>query len=427
MQGGAHHGSSYGEAMSAELRRLQAKQLKRLHQAAEAAQVDLGPGWTTEVKVRQQGTTAGIVHIQTSMSDRRTHKILAGVKQHPQLQEHHTGAQALGLQLGAATLLSICLPSVTALDIQRPLHRNASDYGAGTTDTYYRSNTGKRFRSIKAALEHMGKPVVQVKSSKKDAPSKPAPEKHEIQKPPSPIRHHTSKLIIKGSMLRAATGPGQATAADTANAQASTHEAAQADKQAEGAPKQGDIETPVTQPATQSQSTAGPTNPGNNSASMSGLLAPAGNSTPGIKQAAAPESSQGKADPEAPTPGQPLPSSAKRGTTHHPPGLSQGSRGRDDSMDVKQKAPGETSLGQPDVKEQGSGAAQAAETAADAKATAEQCTGHRAADEKHIPSLAVNTTLGTGRRKRKSAFSASLQPCNTSVFWPAVHFYVSTP
>ena len=47
--------------MGAELQRLQAKQLKRLHQAAEAAQVDLGPGWTAEVKVRQQGTTAGIM------------------------------------------------------------------------------------------------------------------------------------------------------------------------------------------------------------------------------------------------------------------------------------------------------------------------------------------------------------------------------
>ena len=49
--------------MSAELQRLQAKQLKRLHQAAEAAEVDLGPGWTAEVKVRQQGTTAGMVHL----------------------------------------------------------------------------------------------------------------------------------------------------------------------------------------------------------------------------------------------------------------------------------------------------------------------------------------------------------------------------
>ena len=68
-QGGAHHGSSYGEAMSAELKRLQAKQLKRLHQAAEAAEVDLGPGWTAEVKVRQQGTTAGIAHIHNSTSD----------------------------------------------------------------------------------------------------------------------------------------------------------------------------------------------------------------------------------------------------------------------------------------------------------------------------------------------------------------------
>lgn len=68
MQGGAHHGSSYDEAMSAELQRLQAKQLKRLHQAAEAAEVDLGPGWTAEVKVRQQGTTAGMVSTHNNMS-----------------------------------------------------------------------------------------------------------------------------------------------------------------------------------------------------------------------------------------------------------------------------------------------------------------------------------------------------------------------
>ena len=38
----------------------QAKQLERLHQAAEAAGIDLGSGWTAEVKVRQQGSTAGV-------------------------------------------------------------------------------------------------------------------------------------------------------------------------------------------------------------------------------------------------------------------------------------------------------------------------------------------------------------------------------
>jgi len=52
----------YGEYMSAELQRLQAKQLSRLHEAAEAAGVNLGSGWIAEVKVRQQGTTAGTMH-----------------------------------------------------------------------------------------------------------------------------------------------------------------------------------------------------------------------------------------------------------------------------------------------------------------------------------------------------------------------------
>ena len=48
------------QALSKKHKGLQAKQLERLHQAAEAAGVDLGSGWTAEVKVRQQGSTAGI-------------------------------------------------------------------------------------------------------------------------------------------------------------------------------------------------------------------------------------------------------------------------------------------------------------------------------------------------------------------------------
>ena len=48
------------QVLSKKHKDLQAKQLERLHQAAEAAGVDLGSGWTAEVKVRQQGSTAGI-------------------------------------------------------------------------------------------------------------------------------------------------------------------------------------------------------------------------------------------------------------------------------------------------------------------------------------------------------------------------------
>jgi hypothetical protein len=53
------------EYVSTDIRRLQVKQLKRLHQAAKAAGVELGPGWTAEVKVRQQGTTAGASHLHS--------------------------------------------------------------------------------------------------------------------------------------------------------------------------------------------------------------------------------------------------------------------------------------------------------------------------------------------------------------------------
>ena len=48
------------QVLSKKHKALQAKQLERLHQAAEAAGADLGSGWTAEVKVRQQGSTAGI-------------------------------------------------------------------------------------------------------------------------------------------------------------------------------------------------------------------------------------------------------------------------------------------------------------------------------------------------------------------------------
>ena len=48
------------QVLSKKHKGLQAKQLERLHQAAEAASIDLGPGWTAEVKVRQQGSTAGM-------------------------------------------------------------------------------------------------------------------------------------------------------------------------------------------------------------------------------------------------------------------------------------------------------------------------------------------------------------------------------
>ena len=287
---------------------------------------------------------------------------------------------------------------------------NAHVCGAGTTDTYYRSSNGKRFRSIKAALEHMGKPVVQVKSSKKDAPSKAAPEKHVDQKKsPSPIRHHTSKLIIKGSMLRAAAGPGQAKPADTANAQASAHQAAQGDKQAEDGPETGDLKGYAAEPAEQSQSTAGPTNPGKNFASMSALAAPAGSSPAGIKQTAAPGSSQGKANPKAPAPGQPVPSPEINAAALNLAGLFQGSRGKNDSMGVKQEPTGQSTQGKKGDHGQGSASAEHAEATADATA-AKQCTGDRAADEKHAPSLAVKTLLGSGRRKRKSAFPSPCQP-----------------
>ena len=54
------------QVLSKKHKGLQAKQLERLHQAAEAASINLGPGWTAKVKVRQQGSTAGIAHCRQS-------------------------------------------------------------------------------------------------------------------------------------------------------------------------------------------------------------------------------------------------------------------------------------------------------------------------------------------------------------------------
>lgn len=87
---------------------------------------------------------------------------------------------------------------------------------AGSTDTYYRSSGGKRFRSIRAALEHMGKPPESKgKTPKKGPAANSSPDKPDRQKPSIPFRHHTSKLIIKGSMLRADNASGQTSAAET--------------------------------------------------------------------------------------------------------------------------------------------------------------------------------------------------------------------
>ncbi len=78
-------------------------------------------------------------------------------------------------------------------------------------------------------------------------------------------------------------------------------------------------------------------------------------------------------------------------------------------MDVKQEPTGDSSQGKTGVPGRGSASAQPAETAAAGTAAAEQCTGDTAADEKHTPSPALKTSLGTGRRKRKSAFPALIK------------------
>ena len=80
---------------------------------------------------------------------------------------------------------------------------------AGSTDTYYRNTAGKRFRSIKAVLEHifMARPAAASIKAKAAFPaSLQQPSSAHGPQLQSPVSHRTSKLIIKGSMLRADAG-----------------------------------------------------------------------------------------------------------------------------------------------------------------------------------------------------------------------------
>ena len=140
---------------------------------------------------------------------------------------------------------------------------------AGSTDTYYRNSTGKRFRSIKAVLEHMvvASPVA---ASTKAQASVPASlqQLSSAQGPrlQSPVSHRTSKLIIKGSMLRADAGQAGA---------------------------------------------VGPTSAGRNFGSLSAIMKPSESRGPKAEQESPLAGSSGDEAPKLPPSGQPASSPAK--------------------------------------------------------------------------------------------------------------------
>ena len=140
---------------------------------------------------------------------------------------------------------------------------------AGSTDTYYRNNTGKRFRSIKAVLEHMIVASPAAASTKAQAAvpaSLQQPSSAQGPRLQSPVFHRTSKLIIKGSMLRADAGQAGA---------------------------------------------VGPTSAGKNFGSLSAIMKPSESTDPKLEQEGAVAGSRGDGGPELPPFGQPASSSAK--------------------------------------------------------------------------------------------------------------------
>ena len=255
---------------------------------------------------------------------------------------------------------------------------------AGSTDTYYRSSTGKRFRSIKAALEHMIEPGARVTSPKKEPVASPGPDRHSSgkgQKSPSPTRHHTSKLIIRGSMLKPSPTPEQAAPAPAG----SENPAQEAVKEDEAHPAGTAQLAPMF-----SAGFEGPTSPGKNFGSMSALLNSPKNSAPEAQQKSA-QKPCGDKGPKAVTSGRAAASAAQRATASAP------TADADASKNVADSQPADNSF---------KGAVSRQEAADQEKAHAEpngENPGTQAEDKTKgdQEALTVKTQPGSSRRKRK--------------------------
>ena len=222
------------------------------------------------------------------------------------------------------------------------------------------------------------------------------------QKPSSPLPHHTSKLTIKGSMLKADTGSGQSAVADGAvGASGDTR------FKSEGIAATG--EQPDRQPAVgiqRAQGLGGPTNPGRNFGSMSAILNASGSSGPEAKQEAGAQAAMGNGSPRASVSGRPVPSSAKHGSRLNPSKHAHASKGEVQSPKLNGSTnhhSKEATAVKAVALTNGEAIAEPGKPPSAASNAGGAQTEQGDANSDQQPSLTVKTQPGRGHRKRKSA------------------------
>ena len=222
-------------------------------------------------------------------------------------------------------------------------------------------------------------------SPKKEPVASPSPDRHSSgqgQKSPSPTRHHTSKLIIKGSMLKPSPVPEQA-APVPAGSESPAQEAVKGDE----APPAGTAQAaPMLSPGF-----VGPLNPGKNFGSMSALLGAPKSSAPEAQQKSA-QKPCGNAGPKAATSGRAAASAAQHASASAPTADADASKDEADSQPADNSFKGAASPKEAAKKEK-----------PDAEANGEY-PGTQAKDKTQgeQKALTIKTQPGSSRRKRKS-------------------------
>ena len=220
-------------------------------------------------------------------------------------------------------------------------------------------------------------------SPKKEPVASPGPDRHSSgqgQKSPSPTRHPTSKLIIKGSMLKPSPAPDQAAPAP-AGSKNPEQEAVKGDE----APPAGTAQAaPMLSPGF-----VGPLNPGKNFGTMSALLGAPKSSAPEAQQKSA-QKPCGDAGPKAATSDQAAASAAQHASASAPTADADASKNEADSQ------PADNSF-------KGAASPKAKKEKADAEPNGEnkspQAKDKTQGEQK---ALTIKTQPGSSRRKRKS-------------------------
>ncbi len=218
---------------------------------------------------------------------------------------------------------------------------------AGSTDTYYRNNTGKRFRSIKAVLEHMivaGPAAARSKAQGAVPASLQQPSSAQGPQLRSPVSHRTSKLIIKGSMLRADAGQA---------------------------------------------GTVGPTSAGRNFGSLSAIMKPSESRGPKAEQESALADSSGDGGPALPPAGQPVSSPAKDASKQDDMNPTAASQASAELVKTEQQGADASARAEKDARDNG-------EAAANEAGARQQAFGDQQ------PGFITKRQPGSNRRKRSS-------------------------